>query len=261
MNTEKPREYVVWDCKIGMEKSSDLTAFSDFRMRQAVSSAFTDLTGQSPEFNFSGWGAELDEAQRAVVECRLPDKYKLDPWTPSEKDYCRSIHHNPNAGAWADLFVQTYPGLVDKHEIMVSWFANAMMAMYDYHQNKLHEKQSVNSQPMPILEFSNPMFHAGTNLTVRRGRKWCGRSFATIIVNGCEINVPITTRTVVFKELTDDMLSYEHDPKCRTVEGLFMEMCRVYKGFKLNEEVTLVSFKLPVYQEKRKAEKPVVRIY
>ncbi len=55
-----------------------------------------------------------------------------DSWQPSGCDYDRSIHHNPDAKAWADLFVATYPGLADKHELMITWFANAMMAMYDH---------------------------------------------------------------------------------------------------------------------------------
>lgn len=55
-----------------------------------------------------------------------------DAWEPSYSDYDRSIHANPDAKAWADFFVATFPGLADKHELMISWFANAMMAMHDY---------------------------------------------------------------------------------------------------------------------------------
>jgi hypothetical protein len=54
-----------------------------------------------------------------------------DPWTPSGKDYDRSIHSNPDAAAWADFFVATFPGLADKRDTMLGWFANAMMAMHD----------------------------------------------------------------------------------------------------------------------------------
>ena len=52
-------------------------------------------------------------------------------WEPSGKDYDRSIHSNPDARAWADLFVDTFPGLADKRDLMLGWFANAMMAMHD----------------------------------------------------------------------------------------------------------------------------------
>lgn len=54
-----------------------------------------------------------------------------DPWEASKIDYDRSIHSNRDAKAWADFFVATYPGLADKHDIMLGWFANAMMAMHD----------------------------------------------------------------------------------------------------------------------------------
>lgn len=57
---------------------------------------------------------------------------KDDAWMPSGCDYDHSIHHNPDAKAWADLFIATYPGLADKHDLMITWFANAMMAMYDH---------------------------------------------------------------------------------------------------------------------------------
>lgn len=44
-----------------------------------------------------------------------------------------SIHHNPDAAAWAALYKSTFP---DSDEgLMLSWFANAMMAMYDYTVN------------------------------------------------------------------------------------------------------------------------------
>lgn len=66
-----------------------------------------------------------------------------NPWAPNRFEYDRSIHSNPDAKAWADLFVQTFPGLADKHDLMVTWFANAMMAMHDHLQRK-------SAQPAPI---------------------------------------------------------------------------------------------------------------
>jgi hypothetical protein len=41
-------------------------------MRAAISRAYRELTGYEPDFIFSGWNAELDEPERAVVEDRLP---------------------------------------------------------------------------------------------------------------------------------------------------------------------------------------------
>lgn len=53
-------------------------------------------------------------------------------WKASGADWCSSIHRNPDAKAWADFFVAVFPGLADKHELMIGWFANAMMAMHDH---------------------------------------------------------------------------------------------------------------------------------
>lgn len=61
-----------------------------------------------------------------------PAAEQPDAWTPSVADYDRNIHRNPDAAAWADLFVATFPGLADKHDLMLGWFANAMMAMHDF---------------------------------------------------------------------------------------------------------------------------------
>ncbi len=50
-------------------------------------------------------------------------------------DYDMSIHRNPDAAAWAKLFMETWEKL-GKPELdegwMLSWFANAMMAMHDH---------------------------------------------------------------------------------------------------------------------------------
>jgi hypothetical protein len=44
-------------------------------MRRAVERAYRDITGREPDFIFSGWGAQLTESERAVVEDRLPDHF------------------------------------------------------------------------------------------------------------------------------------------------------------------------------------------
>lgn len=55
-------------------------------------------------------------------------------------DYDMSIHSNPDAQAWAKFYVKTreryereHPGQrYDDEEMMLGWFANAMMAMNDH---------------------------------------------------------------------------------------------------------------------------------
>lgn len=63
----------IWYCKIGESAATDLPPGSDSPMRRAIERAYIELTGQEPEFIFSGWGQELDESERAVVEDRLPN--------------------------------------------------------------------------------------------------------------------------------------------------------------------------------------------
>jgi hypothetical protein len=50
-------------------------------------------------------------------------------------DYDLSIHRNPDAQTWAKFFMEVWKDK-DKNTIdeadMVSWFANAMMAMHDH---------------------------------------------------------------------------------------------------------------------------------
>jgi hypothetical protein len=51
--------------------------------------------------------------------------------------YDFSIHRNPDARAWAKFFIETVesnPEYKIDEEIMVVWFANAMMAMHDHLQ-------------------------------------------------------------------------------------------------------------------------------
>lgn len=51
-------------------------------------------------------------------------------------DYDMNIHHNPDAQAWAKFFIETTKDMdrdVFRDEgYMITWFANAMMAMHDY---------------------------------------------------------------------------------------------------------------------------------
>lgn len=62
----------IWDCKIGEVDRDLLPLGGDAPMRQAVAEAYYRLTGKTPDFIFSGWGGELTEGERAVVENRDP---------------------------------------------------------------------------------------------------------------------------------------------------------------------------------------------
>ena len=47
-------------------------------------------------------------------------------------DYDRSIHTNPDAQAWTKFFRECNPECNVSDDVMLGWFANSMMAMYDY---------------------------------------------------------------------------------------------------------------------------------
>jgi hypothetical protein len=66
------KEKQIWTCKIGEVDVSKLPHGSDLTMRQAVEEAYHLLTGEWPEFIFSGWNAELTPVERAVVKNKLP---------------------------------------------------------------------------------------------------------------------------------------------------------------------------------------------
>jgi hypothetical protein len=60
----------AWTCKIGIMGNVDLPPGADWPMRKAVEQAFFDLTGKQSDFNFSGWGAKLEDGEYDVVTDR-----------------------------------------------------------------------------------------------------------------------------------------------------------------------------------------------
>lgn len=77
-------------------------------------------------------------------------------------NYDTSIHTNPDAQAWAKFFMQTMkenPSIVLDESLMVTWFANAMMAMHDHlkgggpingdHAQHLIDTAKVAPKPLP----------------------------------------------------------------------------------------------------------------
>lgn len=58
----------IWSCLIGEVPDSMVPQGGDWPMRQAVANAYRELTGAEPRFIFSGWGAELTDIQREIVE-------------------------------------------------------------------------------------------------------------------------------------------------------------------------------------------------
>lgn len=68
-------------------------------------------------------------SHRVMPRALLPER-PLYPDQP--KAYDLSIHVNPDAQAWVRFFREHNPQCNVSDELMLSWFANAMMAMHDY---------------------------------------------------------------------------------------------------------------------------------
>lgn len=77
LNDPGKMEPRVWTCKIGGTTALPIGGSCDAPMREAIERAYREITGQEPDFTFSGWGGELTEGERATVEDRMPDPYKV----------------------------------------------------------------------------------------------------------------------------------------------------------------------------------------
>ncbi len=100
------------------------------------------------------------------------------------------------------------------------------------------------TDPLPLLGFANPQFHTGRNTSVRRGNRWHGVPQARIEQAAGVHSQPLALHTELrrFDTLTSVDLRDEHDPRCRTPEGLLAVMQQLYPGFQRDEAVTLVHF-------------------
>ena len=113
---------------------------------------------------------------------------------------------------------------------------------------------------MQKLLFQNPVFEIGgpNNVSVRKGDKWAvnfghqvvGQAF-DIVETGKEDVVIHTARLVglmvIDMNLIDQKdLNLEHDPSCRTKDGLLSEMRKVYGEDQIAEDemVTVLEFEI-----------------
>lgn len=99
----------------------------------------------------------------------------------------------------------------------------------------------------PILEFVNPIFLTGPNITVRRGDKWHGAPQARLRLADGSLSPPVALHTELkrFDRLNAADLACEHDPACRTPAGLLAVLQQIYPGFSADEEVTVCHFQWP----------------
>lgn len=103
------------------------------------------------------------------------------------------------------------------------------------------------------LEFLNPKWHYGENVTVRLGHKWVEKAHEGDIVEivrtgSSEViatGVITAIRSVLrFSQVNILDLWAEHDPECRTPDGLVKAMLRAYPDFTLDSPVTIIQFHL-----------------
>lgn len=101
------------------------------------------------------------------------------------------------------------------------------------------------------LEFLNPVFRSGLNLTVRRGDKWKkanpGDPLHIVKTGETDGRLGFVEDVIVtrFSSLNRyaDLLQYEHDPECQNVEGLIKAMKRAYgDAFSTDDQVILLLF-------------------
>jgi hypothetical protein len=101
-----------------------------------------------------------------------------------------------------------------------------------------------------LLEFINPVYHQGLNVTVRRGIKWYDKAKIgdKVWINQTGNNCPEIDGIIVglkyeqFLYLRKDELAFEHDPDCKDISGLRKAMIRAYPDFTDDEDVTVLSF-------------------
>jgi hypothetical protein len=114
-------------------------------------------------------------------------------------------------------------------------------------------EKSIGQEWKPCLLFSNPVFQAGVNATVRLGEKWASRVHAEDIVEVYAHNAErrsylfdaFIVDTIVAKicDIDEDLLEHEHDPSCREPQGLLAELRRVYGNtVSPRDKVTIILF-------------------
>lgn len=102
-----------------------------------------------------------------------------------------------------------------------------------------------------FMEFQELDFHPGVNVTCRMGRKW-----AEVLDPGDVFRVGCSTREVVKgvaiclgwlivsspSDIPENLLYFEHDPKCRDLQGAYDELVRVYGPEVRTSEITVLVF-------------------
>jgi len=106
-------------------------------------------------------------------------------------------------------------------------------------------EEDANENDLKVIHFNKPVFHDGTNCTVRYGYKWADLKIGEeILLNGDRRAIVKKLLICRFKEIKKEDILCEHDPKCRTIDGLFDVLSEIYPGFSNNSVVTIIYFEL-----------------
>jgi hypothetical protein len=106
------------------------------------------------------------------------------------------------------------------------------------------------------LHFISGTFHSGLNITVRRGLEWFrkglipGQTITLCVCPPGQDHTVVGQARVAFvmaaliETIPDELMKYEHEPSCRTKEGLLAAMSRVLGEVWADEIVTVIGFEM-----------------
>jgi len=125
-------EYGMIDCMDSQEGDNFHDTHGDYVLLSDAQSVIDKLTVERDELLRS---KNADKEHYAVFYADrlavIKERDALKNWIADQSfEYDRAIHHNPDAAVWAKCFIQTFPQMADKEDLMLAWFANAMMAMH-----------------------------------------------------------------------------------------------------------------------------------
>jgi len=105
------------------------------------------------------------------------------------------------------------------------------------------------TKELPRLQFKNPVFHDGVNVTVRHGDKWLhkvavGDRVQIAQTDGDDLGEAMVCGLLYLpaRLIPQEVLDLEHDPKCKTHKGLFAVLKEVYPDFSEHSACTVVLF-------------------
>jgi hypothetical protein len=106
------------------------------------------------------------------------------------------------------------------------------------------------------LYFTNPVFHTGINVTCRNGYKWSDAQGELVKVHDTATDESfgmahiLGVLTCKLDKIPEEVLALEHDPSCRTREGIITEMKRVYgEDLKRDAPTTVLFFEFELENE------------